>query len=693
MARTFYITTPIYYPSDKLHIGHSYCSVMADTMARYKRLKGYDVMFLTGTDEHGQKIQRKAEALGVTPKAYVDRIVSGIKDLWKLMDVSYDRFIRTTDAHHEEAVQQIFQKLYDKGDIYKGSYSGWYCTPCESFWTETQLKAGKCPDCGRDVEKTTEEAYFFRLSKYQDALIRHMEANPEFLQPATRVNEMISNFLKPGLDDLCVSRTTFDWGVRVPFDPRHVVYVWVDALSNYITAMGWPQDPANGYDRYWPADVHLVGKEIVRFHAIIWPAILLALGLPLPKKVLGHGWLLLQDGKMSNSRGNVVDPVVLCDRYGVDAIRYFLLREVTFGQDGVFSNESLIGRINSDLANDLGNLVSRTIAMIDRYFGGRIPVERTADPADDELVSLCSALQAKVEGHLENLQFSLALAEIWKVVARSNKYIDETSPWILARDGAKRPRLAQVMFHLAECLRIVAILLQPFMPGTAPRILDAIGVPAGEATTWDSTGRYGLYDAPEGVRKTPPLFPRLDPEVELAAMNASLPEPAVAVEASAAVAVEASAAVAIEASASPGAQADAAPAEAPAAAPAPVQAAPEPEAAVPGPEDDSIVYDEFAKVKLVVGRIVACEKLAGSDKLLKSLVDTGNGQRTILSGIAEHYTPGQMVGKSVIIVANLKPRKIRGVVSHGMLLAAEDADGHVRVLTVDGDVPPGSPVR
>lgn len=678
MARTFYITTPIYYPSDKLHIGHSYCSVMADTMARYKRLRGFDVMFLTGTDEHGQKIQRKAEALGVTPKAYVDKIVSGIKDLWETMDVSYDRFLRTTDPHHEEAVQRIFQLLYDKGDIYKGAYSGWYCTPCESFWTETQLAGGKCPDCGRDVEKTTEEAYFFRLSKYQDALIRHLEEHPDFLQPVSRANEMIANFLRPGLDDLCVSRTTFDWGVRVPFDEKHVIYVWVDALSNYITAMGWPQNPADGFDRYWPADIQLVGKEIVRFHAIIWPAILMALGLPLPKKVLGHGWLLLQDGKMSNSRGNVVDPVVLCERYGVDAIRYFLLREVTFGQDGTFSNEALIGRINSDLANDLGNLVSRTIAMIDRYFAGRLPDARDAAPIDDELASLCTELPAKVEGYLDNMQFSLALAEIWKVVGRSNKYIDETAPWILARDEALRPRLAQVLFNLAESLRIVSILLQPFLPRTALRIRETLGIPEGDATTWDSAGRYGLYEAPDGVCKAPPLFPRLDPVAELAAMNAFLPAP---------LSTEPADAVTLAASVH-------APTPQPAA--AAVMAAPAalPPKSEPADSNDGlIVYDEFAKVHLIVGRIMACEKLAGSDKLLKSLVDIGTEQRTILSGIAEYYTPEEMIGKSVVLVANLKPRKIRGVFSHGMLLAAEDADGRVRVLTVDGAVPPGSPIH
>ena len=485
--KKFYITTPIYYPSDNLHIGHAYCSVMADTMARYKRIQGYDVMFLTGTDEHGQKIEEKAKAAGITPKQYVDHVVSGIKDLWKLMDISYDKFIRTTDDYHEKAVQKIFKQLYDQGDIYKGSYEGWYCTPCESFWTETQLVDGKCPDCGREVRRTSEEAYFFRLSKYQDQLIKLFEEHPEFLEPASRRNEMLNNFIKPGLEDLCVSRTSFTWGVPVTFDPKHIVYVWVDALSNYITALGYGSEDDSLYQKYWPADIHLVGKEIVRFHTIIWPAMLMALNLPLPKKVLGHGWLILEGGKMSKSKGNVVDPVVLCERYGVDAIRYFLLRDIPFGSDGTFSNEALITRINSDLANDLGNLVSRTVAMVNKYFGGTIPTERTAGEFDEDLIALATATKAKVEAYADEMQFSQALTELWALISRTNKYIDETAPWVLAKDEANRARLAAVMYNLCEAIRIISILVSPFLPHTAPKIqaqLLGAGGRVGPAAGW-----------------------------------------------------------------------------------------------------------------------------------------------------------------------------------------------------------------
>jgi methionyl-tRNA synthetase len=527
----FYITTPIYYPSDKLHIGHSYCTVAADAVARYKRLRGYDVRFLTGTDEHGLKIQQIAEKKGVAPKEYVDGIVDGIKRLWDILNISNDGFIRTTDARHKEGVQYVFQKLYDQGDIYKGEYEGWYCVPCEAHWTKTQLaEGGKCPDCGRDVELTREESYFFRLSKYQDRLIRHIEDNPDFIQPASRRNEMLNNFLLPGLEDLSVSRTMLDWGIKVPFDERHVIYVWIDALSNYITFLGYGAGGAGSagasagadggagsadYRRFWPADLHLVGKEIVRFHTIIWPAILLALGEPLPKQVFGHGWLILDGGKMSKSKGNVVDPAVLVGKYGVDAIRYFLLREVPFGMDGVYSNEALIGRINSDLANDLGNLLNRTVAMASKYFGGTLPDDRKADPADDELVGMAGGLCARVEEYMDRLQFSNALGEIWRVISRTNKYIDETAPWVLARDEAQRPRLAQAIYCLLESLRIVGLLLQPFMTEAPKRIYEQIGLGAERLSRWDDAKTWGLYPAGASVAPGSMIFPRIELEKSL----------------------------------------------------------------------------------------------------------------------------------------------------------------------------------
>ena len=644
--KKFYITTPIYYPSDNLHIGHAYCSVMADTMARYKRIQGYDVMFLTGTDEHGQKIEEKAKAAGITPKQYVDHVVSGIKDLWKLMDISYDKFIRTTDDYHEKAVQKIFKQLYDQGDIYKGSYEGWYCTPCESFWTETQLVDGKCPDCGREVRRTSEEAYFFRLSKYQDQLIKLFEEHPEFLEPASRRNEMLNNFIKPGLEDLCVSRTSFTWGVPVTFDPKHIVYVWVDALSNYITALGYGSEDDSLYQKYWPADIHLVGKEIVRFHTIIWPAMLMALNLPLPKKVLGHGWLILEGGKMSKSKGNVVDPVVLCERYGVDAIRYFLLRDIPFGSDGTFSNEALITRINSDLANDLGNLVSRTVAMVNKYFGGTIPTERTAGEFDDDLIALATATKAKVEAYADEMQFSQALTELWALISRTNKYIDETAPWVLAKDEANRARLAAVMYNLCEAIRIISILVSPFLPHTAPKIQAQLSAPAA-VLSWEQAGEWGLLPAGFTVQKGEIIFPRIDIAKELAELEAQQKAAREAKE----------------------------------------QAQQKAEGIA------QISIDDFAKVELRVAEVKDCEPVKRAKKLLKLTLDDGSGTpRTVASGIAQWYKPEDLIGHKVVLVANLKPAVLCGVESQGMILAADCAKDDVKVLFVD-NMPAGAKIR
>lgn len=641
---TFYITTPIYYPSGNLHIGHAYSTVAGDAIARYKRMRGFEVMYLTGTDEHGQKIQKAAEEQGLKPQEYLDGIVETIQSLWKKLKITNDDFIRTTEDRHKVIVEKIFTQLLEQGDIYLDEYEGWYCVSCESFFTDLQLNEGCCPDCGKKVEKVKEESYFFKMSKYADRLVQYYEENPEFIQPESRKNEMLNNFIKPGLEDLAVSRTTFDWGIKVPGNPKHVIYVWIDALTNYITALGYGTENEEKFKKYWPADVHIMAKEIVRFHTIYWPIILMALDLPLPKKVFAHGWILMKDGKMSKSKGNVIDPIPLIDRFGLDALRYYLLREVPFGSDGVFTPEGFVERVNYDLANDLGNLLNRTVAMIGRYFDGEVPEFVLAENKEDEdLEQVIQDTVKKVEMAMEKMQFSVALSSIWQLISRTNKYIDETEPWNLAKDDEKRNRLGNVMAHLVESLRITAVMLRPFLTEAPKEIFKQLGIKDASLQEWDSIYEVGSIQAGIKTEKGNPIFPRLDMEEEIATIKSMMKSPVVKEEK-----VE---------------------------------------------QKDEVLYDDFMKLDFRVAEVLKAEKMKNADKLLKMQVDIGSEKRQIISGIAEYYQPEDLVGKKVICITNLKPVKLRGEMSEGMILSGEDEKGNLSLATVEASLPNGSVVK